>query len=44
MAPLLDIQDLHTEIRLRRATVHAIDGVSLSVAAGECLGIVGESG
>jgi peptide/nickel transport system ATP-binding protein len=24
--------------------VHAIDGVSLSVAAGECLGIVGESG
>jgi peptide/nickel transport system ATP-binding protein len=44
MAPLLDIQDLHTEIRLRRATVHAIDGVSLSVNAGECLGIVGESG
>ena len=44
MAPLLDIQDLHTEIRLRRATVHAIDGVSLSLAPGECLGIVGESG
>ena len=44
LAPLLDIQDLHTEIRLRRATVHAIDGVSLSVAPGECLGIVGESG
>src|SRR5215831_10792302 len=44
MAPLLDIQDLHTEIRLRRATVHAIDGVSLTVSPGECLGIVGESG
>ncbi|HEY5398856.1 MAG TPA: ABC transporter ATP-binding protein [Trebonia sp.] len=44
MAPLLDIQDLRTEIRLRRATVHAIDGVSLSLAPGECLGIVGESG
>ncbi|HEY1706043.1 MAG TPA: ABC transporter ATP-binding protein [Trebonia sp.] len=44
MAPLLDIQDLHTEIRLRRGTVHAIDGVSLAVAPGECLGIVGESG
>jgi peptide/nickel transport system ATP-binding protein len=44
MAPLLDIQDLHTEIRLRRATVHAIDGVSLTVNPGECLGIVGESG
>ena len=44
MAPLLDIKDLHTEIRLRRATVHAIDGVSLTVNPGECLGIVGESG
>src|SRR5215469_12706675 len=44
MAPLLNIQDLHTEIRLRRATVHAIDGVSLTVNPGECLGIVGESG
>jgi peptide/nickel transport system ATP-binding protein len=44
LAPLLDIQDLRTEIRLRRATVHAIDGVSLTVAPGECLGIVGESG
>jgi peptide/nickel transport system ATP-binding protein len=44
LAPLLDIQDLRTEIRLRRATVHAIDGVSLSLAPGECLGIVGESG
>src|SRR5262245_26639057 len=44
MAPLLDVKDLHTEIRLRRATVHAIDGVSLTVSPGECLGIVGESG
>jgi oligopeptide/dipeptide ABC transporter ATP-binding protein len=44
MASLLQIEDLHTEIRLRRATVHALDGVSLTVEAGECLGIVGESG
>jgi peptide/nickel transport system ATP-binding protein len=44
LAPLLEIQDLHTDIRLRRGTVYAIDGVSLSVAPGECLGIVGESG
>jgi peptide/nickel transport system ATP-binding protein len=44
MPPLLQIEDLRTEIRLRRATVHALDGVSLSVEAGECLGIVGESG
>ncbi|MGH3154212.1 MAG: dipeptide ABC transporter ATP-binding protein [Streptosporangiaceae bacterium] len=44
MTSLLEIEDLHTEIRLRRAVVHAIDGVSLTVEAGECLGIVGESG
>ncbi len=44
MAPLLEIQDLRTEIRLRSATVHALDGVSLTVEAGECLGVVGESG
>jgi peptide/nickel transport system ATP-binding protein len=44
LAPLLSIEDLRTEIKLRRATVHAIDGVSLTVDPGECLGIVGESG
>jgi peptide/nickel transport system ATP-binding protein len=44
MQPLLQIEDLRTDIRLRRATVHALDGVSLNVEAGECLGIVGESG
>jgi peptide/nickel transport system ATP-binding protein len=42
--PVLQITDLHTEIRLRDATVRAVDGVSLTVAAGECLGLVGESG
>jgi peptide/nickel transport system ATP-binding protein len=44
MAPLLELKDLHTEIRLRRSTVYAIDGVNLTVEPGECLGIVGESG
>jgi peptide/nickel transport system ATP-binding protein len=44
LAPLLSIEDLRMEIKLRRATVHAIDGVSLTVDPGECLGIVGESG
>src|SRR5580693_1006863 len=44
MTDLVEIEDLHTEIKLRRSVVHAIDGVSLSVTAGECLGIVGESG
>ncbi len=44
MAHLLELDGLQTEIRLRRATVHALDGVSLTVDPGECLGIVGESG
>jgi oligopeptide/dipeptide ABC transporter ATP-binding protein len=44
MAALLQVEDLHADIRLRRATVHALDGVSLTVEAGECVGIVGESG
>jgi peptide/nickel transport system ATP-binding protein len=44
MSPLLEITDLRTEIRLRKSTVHAVDGISLSVDPGECLGIVGESG
>jgi peptide/nickel transport system ATP-binding protein len=41
---VLEISDLHTEIRSKHATVHAVDGVSLTVRAGECLGLVGESG
>ncbi len=44
MAPLLEISELHTEIRLKNATVAAVTGVSLTVEAGECLGLVGESG
>jgi peptide/nickel transport system ATP-binding protein len=43
-SPVLTISDLHTEIRLKGATVRAVDGVSLSVAAGESVGLVGESG
>ena len=34
MTALVEIEDLHTEIKLRRSVVHAIDGVSLSVSAG----------
>jgi peptide/nickel transport system ATP-binding protein len=44
VAPLLEITDLRTEIKLREGVVHAVDGVSIDVAQGETLGIVGESG
>jgi peptide/nickel transport system ATP-binding protein len=44
MAPLLEIEDLRTHIRLRQGVVHAVDGVTLHVDEGETLGIVGESG
>jgi peptide/nickel transport system ATP-binding protein len=46
-APLLEVEDLRVKYagRGRRgASIDALDGVSLSVAAGETLAIVGESG
>ncbi len=44
MAPLLEIDDLRTHIKLRQGVVHAVDGVTLHVEPGETLGVVGESG
>ena len=42
--PLLQIQQLKTCFRTRYGIVNAVDGVSLEVYPGECLGVVGESG
>ena len=42
--PLLQVEDLGVVFRTQRGPVHAVDGVSFSVGAGEVLGIVGESG
>jgi len=41
---LLDIEDLTVEFPTRRGILRALDGVSLSIEAGEVLGVVGESG
>jgi oligopeptide transport system ATP-binding protein len=42
--PLLEVTDLKTEFNLSQGVVHAVNGVTFSLAEGEVLGIVGESG
>ena len=44
MTVLLEVTNLCTEFNARAGLVRAVDGVSLRVSRGECLGVVGESG
>lgn len=44
MSTVLSVKNLRTEFRMRTANVVAVDGVSFDIAAGECVGLVGESG
>ena len=44
MSTLLALAGLGKEYRTRRGRLRALDGVDLTVAAGECVALVGESG
>src|SRR4051812_30629920 len=41
---MLEVKGLRTEIRTQAGTLRAVDGVSFSLAVGEVMGLVGESG
>jgi peptide/nickel transport system ATP-binding protein len=42
--PLLEVRNLRVEFPTRRGTLLALDDISFSIAPGEVLGVVGESG
>jgi len=43
-APLLDVQGLETQFKTPEGVIHAVNGVSFTMAESETLGVVGESG
>ena len=44
MAPLLDVQDLHTHLFTEDGVVQAVRGLSFDIERGETVAVVGESG
>jgi len=42
--PLLQVEQLHTEIKTKKGLVRPVNGVSLSLQRGRVLGVMGESG
>ena len=44
MANLLEVKDLATHFFTQDGVVKAVDGISYTLAEGEVLGVVGESG
>jgi oligopeptide/dipeptide ABC transporter ATP-binding protein len=44
LTDLLRIEDLHTQFHVHGGVVRAVDGVNLTIPAGQTIGLVGESG
>jgi oligopeptide/dipeptide ABC transporter ATP-binding protein len=44
LSDLLRIEDLHTQFHVHGGVVRAVDGVNLTIPAGQTIGLVGESG
>ena len=44
MEDILQVSELKKYFKTSRGMLHAVDGLSFSVAKGETLGVVGESG